>query len=295
MSAGIRVAAFAALLGAIFAIATLAGAAIGPDAPQTDDHGAASATDDHGADSASAGANAHGAGAASGSTDAALTGLGSSQDGYRLVTATNRFAAGRGSAFAFSILDDRGDVVRDFEPEQRRRMHLIVVRRDLRGYQHLHPVQDGAGGWRVALTLPQAGVYRAIADFRSGAERRTLGVDLFVPGDFAPRALAPAQRRGQVAGYSVALEREAGRLRFAISRAGEPVADLQRYLGAYGHLVVLREGDLAYGHVHPVPAGTPGQIAFETGALEPGRYRLFVQFRHAGAIHTAAFTFEGGP
>jgi len=90
-------------------------------------------------------------------------------------------------------------------------------------------------------------------------------------------------------GYDVTLDRDhAGVLRFAVSRDGVPVTDLQPYLGARGHLVMLRAGDLAYEHVHPV-AGA-GALAFETGGAAPGTYRLFLQFRHGGAVHSAAFT-----
>jgi hypothetical protein len=82
-------------------------------------------------------------------------------------------------------------------------------------------------------------------------------------------------------------------------REGEPVA-VEPYLGAGGHLVTLRDGDLAYLHVHPsghgagehndAPAGEP--IAFTTEFPSDGRYRLFLQFKHEGRVHTAAFTKE---
>ena len=171
-------------------------------------------------------------------------------------------------------------------------MHLIVVRRDLRRFQHLHPTQDRSGAWSTPLTLPDAGVYHAFADFQIGGERHTLGVDLFAAGRFAPLALPPESATASVDGYDVQFEEEHGgadhpELRFTVTRAGAPVADLQPYLGARGHLVMLRAGDLAYAHVHPLSADA---LAFATDDLAPGRYRLFLQFRHAGTVHTAAFT-----
>ena len=168
-------------------------------------------------------------------------------------------------------------------------MHVIVVRRDLRRYQHLHPAQAADGAWTVPLTLPEAGVYRAFADFRIGGEQHTLGVDLFAPGDFEPRDLPPASLKATVDGYEVALHEHAAKAGFFVRRAGKLVTDLQPYLGARGHLVALREGDLAYEHVHPDP-GPPPEIAFHLGSSEPGTYRLFLQFRHEGRVHTAAFT-----
>jgi hypothetical protein len=169
-------------------------------------------------------------------------------------------------------------------------MHLIVVRRDLRRYQHLHPAQGPDGAWTTTLTLPEAGVYRAFADFRTAGAQHTLGIDLFAPGAFEPKDLPPAASTARVDGYEVSLADERdGELRFLVRRDGKPVADLQPYLGARGHLVALRDGDLAYQHVHPDAARAP-RIAFHIGASEPGSYRLFLQFRHAGRVHTAAFT-----
>jgi hypothetical protein len=276
MSAGGRVAAFAALLAAIFAGATLAGAALHPSG---------------GARAGHAGGHAAGHAAAAAHGGAAPAGLASSQDGLRLVAGRTRFAAGRPALLRFRIAGAGGATVRAFQTEQARRMHLIVVRRDLRRYQHLHPVQGSDGAWTVRLTLPDAGVYRAFADFRSAGARHTLGVDLFVAGDFEPLDLPPRSDRARVDGYDVRLASgHAGTLRFEVSRGGRVVSDLEPYLGARGHLVALHAGDLAYGHVHPL-AGPGPEIAFEdVGAGEAGATRLFLQFRHRGRVHTAAFT-----
>ena len=60
----------------------------------------------------------------------------------------------------------------------------------------------------------------------------------------------------------------------------------ERYLGAGGHLVALREGDMAFLHVHPTGDGPSFAATFPT----PGRYRLVLQFRHDGRVRTVAFT-----
>ncbi len=103
---------------------------------------------------------------------------------------------------------------------------------------------------------------------------------------------------------------EESELTFAVSRDGEPV-EVEPYLGANGHLVALREGDLAYLHVHPIEAGgdhgsepehgaEPAHagagepIAFATEFPSDGRYGLFLQFKADGEVHTAAFTADVG-
>ena len=271
MSAGGRVAAFGALLVAIFALAAAAGGAFGPaaadDAPPASP---AAAGGDHG--------DAHGAAA-----PAAPAGP------LRLVATPTTLTPGRSARLRVRVVAPGGATLRAFDTEQARRMHLVVVRRDLRRFQHLHPVQAADGSWSTPITLPDAGVYHAFADFTTAGERHTLGVDLFAPGRFAPLALPQPSPTARSDGYDVALDRDPGGvLRFAVTRGGRPVDDLQPYLGARGHLVMLRAGDLAYEHVHPLASGA---LAFDTGDAQPGRYRLFVQFRHGGAVHTAAFTF----
>ncbi|MGI9099497.1 MAG: hypothetical protein ACR2H2_13590 [Solirubrobacteraceae bacterium] len=277
MSADLRVAAFAALLAVIFATAALAGRAIDPG---TGSHDAA--------------AEEHGHAAADPATPAGLSLV---QDGLRLVAADTTLSPGRPARFAFGIVDARGATVRAFDTEQGRRMHLIVVRRDLTGYQHLHPEQTRTGAWTTALRLPDAGAYRAFADFRTGGRRLTLGVDLLAPGAFVPHALPAPATTAHVGGYDVALHGQgAGALSFTVRRRGTPVTDLQPYLGTRGHLVVVRRGDLAYEHVHPLGGRAAlGEIAFESGTTAPGSYRLFLQFRHGGRVHTVAFTREVTP
>jgi hypothetical protein len=81
-----------------------------------------------------------------------------------------------------------------------------------------------------------------------------------------------------------------------VRKDGHPVTDLQPYLGAYGHLVALRAGDLAYLHVHPTghPGGgaTPAgpQIRFAAEVPSTGTYRLYLDFRHEGVVRTAELT-----
>ena len=176
--------------------------------------------------------------------------------------------------------------MRDFEVEHEKRMHLIVVRRDGRGFQHLHPKLAADGTWSTPITLPDAGAYRVFADFKRDGEAHTLAADLTVDGDAElPRRSPPATDADTTDGYAVKLAQD-GSSRRLHDHPRRPPVETEPYLGAGGHLVALREGDLAYLHVHPSGAG----VEFET-ELEPGsRYRLYLQFKHEGRIHTAEFT-----
>lgn len=232
-------------------------------------------------------------------------GLASSRGGYTLTPTSTTLTTGATQPFSFRILGPDGVPVTGYDVEHEKRMHLIVVRRDTAGFQHVHPDLGADGVWSVPLALPQAGSYRIFADFKpSGGEATTLGVDVAAPGDFRPAEYQPS-RVANVDGYQVRLDGDlvpgkSSKVTLTVTKDGREVTDLQPYLGAYGHLVALRGGDLAYLHVHP--DGEPGDgrtapgpaITFYAEVPSAGTYRLFLDFQHQGKVRTAEFTVETG-
>ena len=223
-------------------------------------------------------------------------GLSIAADGVRFVPAETRLEPGDEQSWTFRILDDEGETVRDFQTAHGELSHLIVLRRDLTHFQHLHPELDVDGTWSVEFELPTPGVYRAFVDIVVNGQPMTLGVDLFAPGtvDVAPRPTSSQQ--ATVDDYEVVLRPEevaAGEdtaLKFEVRRNGDVVSELAPYLGARGHLVALREGDLAYLHVHPIEADSEsGVVEFRTRFPTQGRYRLFLQVRPEGELITTLF------
>jgi hypothetical protein len=228
-------------------------------------------------------------------------GLSSTEHGYTLELAEARVSAGKRVPLRFQITNATGAAVMRYVESHEKQLHLIVVRRDMAGFQHVHPTLDGNGTWHVPVDL-SAGDYRVFADFvPAGGAALTLGADLHVAGRYAPRPLAPPATTATVDGYTVTLSGspkagESTELTFSVSRDGKPVDDVQPYLGAYGHLVALRASDLAYLHVHPM--GEPGdgttpegpQIAFGSTIPTNGDYRLFLDFKHKDVVRTAEFT-----
>ena len=217
--------------------------------------------------------------------------------GYTLQVSPKRLEAGREVALGLRILDRAGHSVRDLEEQHGERMHLIVVRRDLVHYQHLHPSLSTDGTWSVPLILAEPGVYRAFADFSVGGEPLTLGTDLHVPGEMRLASLPDPTSVARVDGYEVELDAGAlaaglaSSLTFRITKEGQDVEGLEPYLGALGHLVALREGDLAFLHVHPT-GGTGARIMFHAVFPSMGFYKLFLQFAHEGRVHTVDFATE---
>ena len=94
--------------------------------------------------------------------------------------------------------------MRDFDVEHTKRMHFIVVRRDMTGFQHLHPTENADGTWSVPVTLPEAGSYRVFADFSVGEKPYTLADDLTVDGSVRSQALPAPAKSFDVDGLRVA-------------------------------------------------------------------------------------------
>jgi hypothetical protein len=227
-----------------------------------------------------------------------VRGLSVSDGGMTLALRQTELVRGQRSTLRFQIVDDAGAPVRDFEVEHEKRMHLIVVRRDFTGFQHLHPAMRADGTWMASLTVDEPGSYRAYADFERSGTNHTLAADFGVDGPVNWQALPAANPTARTeSGYDVRLDADsvrAGReaeLRFTVTRNGRPVT-VEPYLGARGHLVALRQGDGAYLHVHPLDkqvAGS-GPVQFASEFPTAGRYRLFLQFQVGERVHTAAFT-----
>jgi len=270
----------------VFGAAAALGSAFEP--AETEADGSADSMDAHAME-----ATAHG------SAEHQPAGLGISADGSTLRIGPSQFRLGERSELRFAIEDATGEPVTEFDELHERRMHLIVVRRDGTGFRHLHPEMDAAGTWNVPIEFGAAGVYRAFADFSVDGEQQTLATDLFVSGGAFEARPFPAPRPvDNTAGYEVRLDAggaaagEPTSLSFTVAEDGKPVNDLAPYLGAKGHLVALREGDLAFLHVHPEEGHEAAAEEIEFAATFPsaGRYRLYLQFRHDGVVRTAEFT-----
>jgi hypothetical protein len=244
----------------------------------------------------SAAPHAHAPGASAGSE---VGGLPISSGGYTMVPATTVFAKPGEQKLSFVIKGADGKPVTTFTTVHEKQLHFIVVRRDLTGYQHLHPTMAADGTWMVSAKLDAAGPWRAYADFTALAAAGTqtalaLGTDLTVRGDYDPAALPASARESTVDGYVVTYEGTptvgaTAPLLFRVMRNGAPVT-LQPYLGSFGHLVVLRDLDLGYVHVHPEPALADGAVKLWLAAPSRGSYRMFFDFSVDGKVHTATFT-----
>lgn len=284
MNTATKVAAYAGVLAIVFGGAWAAGAAAGPFGGQSTPNAM-----EHGAEQPAS---------ALGKTAGELPpGLSVADNGYVLTLAQDTLAAQSQQTFRFTIGSAGGGTVTKFAVEHEKKLHLVLVRRDGSGFQHVHPEMSEDGTWSVPLTIPAAGSYRVFADFKpENGAKTTLGADIQVAGAYEPLQFTEDARESTVDGYVVRLAGDltAGAestVTTTVTKDGKPVTDLQPYLGANGHLVALRAADLAYLHVHPQDApGAGPDVKFAVEVPTAGRYRLFLDFQHEGKVRTAEFT-----
>jgi hypothetical protein len=79
-------------------------------------------------------------------------------------------------------------------------------------------------------------------------------------------------------------------LKASVFKNGKPVTDLDNYLGALAHVVIVSEDGKEFVHVHPMESETHGpEIRLHTNFPKSGKFKVFMQFKHSGKVNTAEF------
>ena len=226
-----------------------------------------------------------------------------------------------------------GAPILKFESVHERQYHLFVISQDMEHFEHIHPVEQSDGTWSIDVTLPKPGYYKVLSDFMpTGGSSQ-----------FLARPLITAGYQGDLVGDSAHLVADTnltkvseditatlsldptifevgqyGHMKFHLTdtASGRPITDLQTYLGAFGHTLIMSEDMVDYVHSHPldilaqpdddggpprflIPPGADLEairggpdVTFEGLMPKPGRYRAWTQFRRHDKVHTFAYTFN---
>ena len=241
----------------------------------------------------------------------------SAEDVYRLDLRTipETVSPGRPFQLVLTVRDAAGAVVHEFVEVHERRFHLFVISRSLEHYAHLHPEQRADGSWSVDLTVPYAGYYKIYTDFfPEGGAPQALAQPVVVARiegvpEPSPARLTPdAVLRKTVDSMTVSLQPPdggfvAGRMAlfsYQLTDTGtqEPVTDIEPYLGAWGHSLVMSEDMNHVIHAHPIESlhhgtganGGGPTLTFQALLPEAGSYRIWTQIKRRGQVSTAIFT-----
>jgi hypothetical protein len=220
--------------------------------------------------------------------------------------------AGKPSEMRFRIVATKGkDLVRDFDVAHTKIFHLLMASEDLSWFAHEHPEQEADGTFRHTQVFPHGGVFRIYSDVApKGAGSQILVSRVVVAGDAPAKAkLAPTSTTNSVDGIRAELQGigalpigKSAPVTFVLADAGsgQPVRDLETYLGAYGHLMIIHEDGQTVVHSHPaedeagIARSKSGTVVFSARFPKAGLYKAWGQFQRNGKVVTIPFVFRVG-
>lgn len=214
------------------------------------------------------------------------------------------FAPNEEKGFSFLVTNSRGRIIKDFKEAHTELMHILIVRHDLSYFEHVHPRFDKSSGIFTLdkLSFPKNGVYRMYANFLVNRDdgMSVIFEDIRVGEDLSEHTPLEKENRAKVFDGTLVLltsspetltAKEDTVLTFDISKNDVPLTDLEQYLGALGHAVIIKEETLDFLHVHPLDSlkEQDGRVPFHVMFPSVGRYKIFAQFQREGKVFTTDF------
>ncbi len=193
-------------------------------------------------------------------------------------------------------------IVRKFSIVHERPMHLFVVGDGLEYFAHEHPEPQRDGVFMVDVRLPKAGPYMAIAEFLPEGGTPQIFQQTFTTGEAFARPANPAADLAPKTVDGMRVSVDASRLtagdtksltfRIEDAASGAPVFDLEPYLGASAHLLIVPVDLTEAIHGHPTDEGHGPVLSFAPLIPRPGSYKLWIQYQRGGRVSTASFVME---
>ena len=223
---------------------------------------------------------------------------------------------GQSIKFRLAILHPlTGAMVKDFAEVHDKLFHLFIVSRDMSQWSHVHPVLEKDGSFTIEHTIPTAGHWALFSDFMPVGGGPQMIVTPFSTAGFEgdltasiPALVPDTSYTKTTDGVTVALGLTPAKLisgeetdipiHFVDEKTGEPVKNLQRYLGAFGHAMMLSDDMTEHVHAHPeemlegtaVTEGGGPDLTFHALFPKPGVYRIWLQFQRNNRLSTIPFT-----
>lgn len=240
-------------------------------------------------------------------------------------------------ALNFSVKDKEGKPFDNLKIVHEKLLHLLVVSDDLAFFDHVHPEKQTGGNFKLNYKFPTGGVYKLYADFTPENSPQIVNVfDVNVGGEKRAKTplVADKEFTKTVDGLTFTMK-TGGDLKaakglsldfFVKDADGKAVTDLQPYLGAMAHFVVISEDASKFLHVHAEEGettkvkGTGGHgdhndkhgdmemdvktdadnaetptVRAHTEFPTGGIYKLWGQFQRNGKVFTVPFVLNIAP
>jgi hypothetical protein len=204
---------------------------------------------------------------------------------------------GEKTQLEFTVRDPQNDrQIEHFEIVHEKLFHMFVIGKDLRFFVHDHPAFGDDGKFRYDIAFPKPGLYRILADFYpEGATPQLIAKSVVVPGE--PRQSTPVLTRDystkQTENMHVSLTTDppqpiAGQKTMMFFRL-EPADGIEKYIGAWGHMLAASDDLIDMIHTHPFIADGGPNMQFNVYFPRERVYRVWVQFQRKGVVNTAQF------
>jgi len=203
---------------------------------------------------------------------------------------------GTNAIITLRVLDpETSKPIEHFELVHEKLMHVFLVSENLEFFAHLHPTPEADGSFRLQVRLPQAGMYRLLADYYpSGSVPQLTLKTLFVSGSSQTAQLRPAPGPSRANNLTASLrfdpEQPLAGLETKLFFELDPANGLEPYLGAWGHMLMASADLIDLIHVHPLRANGGPIVQFNVIFPRPGFYRIWAQFQRSGMVNTVEFT-----
>ena len=208
----------------------------------------------------------------------------------------NPIKAGKPSNLTFEIHDPWKDrPVSNFQVVHEKLFHMFVVSRDLQVFLHNHPTLGSDGNFHYEYAFPKPGMYRVLGDFYpDGATPQLIATTLYVPGPAAKaspltRDYSPKDAENMavelVTDPAQPISGQKTQMMFHV----KPGDGLEKYLGAWSHMLAASDDLIDMMHEHPFIADGGPEIQFNVIFPRAHAYRVWVQFQRKGVVNTAHF------
>jgi hypothetical protein len=238
-----------------------------------------------------------------------------------LATEPGDLKAGQPVKLLLTIKDPSGKTTSDLDVVHEKPMHLLITSDDLAIFDHIHPKPEADGRFVVETKFPSAGKYKLYIDYKPKDEDQRIGrIDVNVSGPARERvSLVPDKEETKVFdNIKVTMEPdkplkagESIKLNFKVedAKTGKPVTDLEPYLGAMAHFVIISEDSKEFLHAHPeghdheggqgeapdhgaVGAHGGPEVSAHTVFPKPGLYKTWAQFQRGGKVIITNFVVK---
>ena len=224
----------------------------------------------------------------------AMTAHGGNEDSVDIHMYTVKFLRNKlENSLDFEIMDMLGKPVSDLEVVHDKIMHVVLVRDDLKYFDHIHPKQIADGAFNVPYEFYSPGNYRVWVDFTIGGMQHIVDFDFNI-----------AKGSGNSPDYSMddinvklnPINTYAGKtakIGFTVNyKDGRPAKIQEKFLAANAHLIAIDETLDEFGHAHDEKFDGDNDLSFTYKFAKTGRHKLWLQFSLDKVTRTAEFEID---